>query len=312
MAAALPASDPPRIGCRRLSLSGTSLSVVEAGSGDPVVLLHGFGDSAATWWHVVPALARRHHVVAPDLPGFGASGPPPDGPFVDGLAEVVDRLVRRLVGERPAALVGNSMGGTVALRLALRTPERVSRLVLVGAAGLSRGVPRWWQLLNVQLRPLRGVVGAALGRTPGPLLQSVAERAYVRLVFSHPWAADADSVRRFVRHYRSGVRVDAMLRLGGRFVAELASLRLVEEAAVDLSVPTLLVWGRQDRLVPPSEAARLAAATARARLVVIEDCGHCPQVERPAEFLAVVDPFLRGRPVRRNGARVVTADRLLR
>src|SRR5579864_1088565 len=131
-------------------VAGTRTRIVEAGQGEPVILLHGFGDSVATWRYAIPALARRHHVIAADLPGFGRSHPATQRPLLDWYAHWAEELIATVAPRGRATLVGNSLGGAVALDVALRTPLRVSRLVLVGCAGLGNDVPLWWRLVTAQ------------------------------------------------------------------------------------------------------------------------------------------------------------------
>src|SRR5437899_319840 len=191
MTVSIPSDRPPEVVERRVRAGGVELAVREAGKGSPLLLLHGFADSCATWSSVLPRLAARHHVIAPDLPGFGDSGPLDDGPMLELLVDAVIRLCGAMGLSTPVAVAGNSMGGAVALRLALDRPELVSRLVLVDAAGLAVGVPLWWRLLTVQLAPLSAAVAAGTGWLPGRLVERGAARIYPRLTFHDGDACDA-------------------------------------------------------------------------------------------------------------------------
>jgi pimeloyl-ACP methyl ester carboxylesterase len=289
-------------------IAGTPTRLLEAGEGgDTVILLHGFGDSHATWRYVVPALARRHHVIAADLPGFGGSRAVAHRPLLDWYALWVEDLVAKVAPRGRATLVGNSLGGAVALGTALRTPLRVSRLVLVGCAGLGQGVPLWWRLVTAQM-PLQPLLGPAVGALPRPVLQRLVGEVYARLVLHHPADVDAACVRDFAAYYRSRKDLHRLLDLGHDIVRELSSGRLTREAPA-LRVPTLLVWGTHDRLVPAAHGVELQRVVPSAQLYLMDDCGHCPQLERPAEFTGAVERFLRGRSAG-NGARVVLADQL--
>ena len=282
----------PDVAERRLTVAGVRIAVREAGQGSPLLLLHGFGDSCATWSAVLPRLARHHRVIAPDLPGFGGSGPLPDGPMLDVLVGAVADLREALGIAGPAAVIGNSMGGAVALRLALDRPDLVSRLVLVDAAGLAVGVPLWWRLLSVQLAPLSAVLAAGAGRLPGGLVERTAARIYPRLTFHDAAACSAETRAAFARHYRGAADVRRLTVHGPRLVRSLADGRLLRDA-VRLRQPLLVVWGRSDRLIPVGDGVRVTRAVVDGRLCVIDECGHCPQLERPDDFLAAVEPFLR-------------------
>jgi pimeloyl-ACP methyl ester carboxylesterase len=288
-------------------VAGTRTRVLEAGRGDTVVLLHGFGDSLDTWRYVVPALARHHHVVAADLPGFGGSRPVTHRPLLDWYAHWCEELVATVAPRGRAVLVGNSLGGAVALDTALRTPLRVSRLVLVDCAGLGRGVPLWWRLVTAQT-PLQTLLGPATGALPRPVLQRLVAEVYANLVLHRPAEVDHSCIRDFAAHYRAAADLHRLVDLGHDVVRELSSGRLSAEARA-LRVPTLLLWGRNDRLVPVSHGAALQRLVPSSQLHVIDDCGHCPQLERPAELTGAIERFLRGRAAGA-GARVVLGNQL--
>jgi pimeloyl-ACP methyl ester carboxylesterase len=286
-----------------LRVAGTRTRILEAGDGEPVILLHGFADSLDTWRFTVPALARRHRVIAADLPGFGRSQPSSHRPLLDWYAHWAEELIAAVGPRGRASLVGNSLGGAVALDAALRTPLRVSRLVLVSPAGLGRGVPLWWRLVTAQLPLLPPLASPAAAALPRAVLARVVGEVYSTLVFHRPGQVHPDCSRGFAGYYRSAADVGRLFELGHTVVRELSTGRLIRDAA-SLRVPTLLVWGRQDRLVPVAHGSALRQVVPAAQLHVIDDCGHCPQLERPAEFATAVERFLRGRTAA-PGARVV-------
>jgi pimeloyl-ACP methyl ester carboxylesterase len=210
--------------------------------------------------------------------------------LIEGYAQTVAELLRLLAPGTAVTLIGNSLGGAVALQLALDRPELVQRLVLVDCAGLGRGVPLWWRLITLNVQPAR-VALTNLRVVPPRLVEGVAGIIYERLAFRHPGRVDQQIIRGFARHYQSLRDVDDMLDIGHDMVRELMSAGLLQRAA-GLDVPTLVLWGRNDRLVPVSHGEALARVLLRGTLSVIEDCGHCPQVERPEMFLQAVAPFL--------------------
>jgi pimeloyl-ACP methyl ester carboxylesterase len=291
-----------------LRVAGTRTNVVEMGAGEPVILLHGFGDSVATWRYAIPALARRHHVIAADLPGFGRSQPSTHRPLLDWYAHWTEELIAKLAPRGRATLIGNSLGGAIALDTALRTPLRVAKLVLVDCAGLGTGVPLWWRLVTAQLFRLPSLTGPAARVLPQPVLQRIVGEVYSTLVFHRPAEVDAACARDFAAHHSTPAHVNRLHDVGHVVVRELASGRLMRDSAT-LHVPTLILWGQHDRLVPPAHGMALQRLITGAQLYVFDDCGHCPQLERPAEFSATVERFLHGGRAAPS-ARIVGAEQL--
>lgn len=291
-----------------LRVAGTRTHILEMGAGDPVILLHGFGDSIATWRYAVPALAEHHHVIAADLPGFGRSQPSTHRPLLDWYAHWTEELIAKVAPRGRATLIGNSVGAAVALDTALRTPLRVSKLVLVDSAGVAAGVPLWWRAVFAQFLRFRPISGPAVRALPPAVLQRIVAEVYATLVFHHPNDVDAECAQDFAAHHATAARLARLFELGHVIVGELASGRLLRDAAT-LRVPTLIVWGRHDRLVPMQHGVDLQRHIANAQLYVVDDCGHCPQLERPAEFSAAVERFLQGGRAA-TGARVVSAAQL--
>jgi pimeloyl-ACP methyl ester carboxylesterase len=286
--APLSSGDP---GCHIVRAAGTDLNVLSAGHGRrTVVLLHGFGDSHATWRNVLPELARRHRVISLDLPGFGASATMA-GPLLDGQVAAVEGVLDALGVDGPVSVVGNSMGGAAALRFALARPGRTERVVAIAPAGLGVGVPIWWRMLSGQLLSLRLVL-LALEVVPPSLVESVARQIFLRLVVHDPARIDSATLRQLGRRYRTRRDIEDLYQLGHLLVDELASGALLTRAA-SLEVPLLVLWGRHDRMVPVEHGRALADAVAGARLEVLEACGHCPQVERPDLLLPLLEQFLR-------------------
>jgi pimeloyl-ACP methyl ester carboxylesterase len=262
---------------------------LDAGRGEPMVLVHGLGNSSLVWRQVMRGLARHHHVVAPDLPGFGQSSPTARRPLLDAYSDFLAELIRRTGRGVPAAVVGNSVGGAVAMRLALAHPELVSRLVLVDPAGVGQGVPSWWRL--VRFEPLVRLLSAVpLALTPRPVLERVIAEAYRRMAFADPSHVSERSVRIFAQRLNSRERIHRFLRnahdLVHAFETELQPLEH------PLPVPVLAVWGRQDRLVPLHDALALLERIGELEIRIIEDAGHSPQLEAPDAFLDAVRGFL--------------------
>jgi pimeloyl-ACP methyl ester carboxylesterase len=260
----------------RMELAGVPTRVLELeGRGDPLVLLHGWSDSADTWRHVLAQLARRERrAIAIDLPGFGAAGPLADGPMLPQLDAFAQAALVYAAGRgrRRAVVVGNSLGGCVALRLAERAPARVARVVALAPAGLD--MARWLTLIERD-RLLRALA-AIPAPVPSPLVRDVVGRVYRALAYADPGRAEPEVVEAFARHHPDRAALRRMLASGRRLLPELRDP--FDFAAI--ACPVLLVWGDRDRLVFHSGAQRLLAAVPDARLELLEGCGHCPQLER--------------------------------
>ena len=260
------------------------LSTMEAGSGPPVVALHGLGGTKGSFLPTVAALAGEFRLIAVDLPGFGDSDKPLRAAYdARYFAGAVVDLLDALEIDR-AHLIGNSLGGRVALEVGLRHPDRVGGLALLAPSLAWRRDRPWAPLLRL-VRPELGLIQFA----PRPVVEGIVHRLI-------PGANDgwtAAGVDEFLR---------AFLTPAGRAAFYAAARQIyLEEPHGDqgfwprlreLEPEALFVWGRRDRLVPIGFARHVADALPRARHVELE-CGHVPQVERPAQTHAAVGAFLR-------------------
>lgn len=239
------------------------------GSGPPLVLLHSVGDSSATWDPVLAALARRHLVVAPDLPGHGMSDPSPDS------AGAVHDLLLALGIDR-ATVLGHSLGGAVALQLAQRSPDLVERLVLVGGA-----MPASTPLLRILTLP-GAVVALTMLAVPSVRLP-VGAAAMLLRVLGTRLGADAAGLLRMV-----DARPDV-----AAFVATLrAALGAQAAGPLPCDRPTLLMWGERDAVVPVAHARRAHADMPGSRLELLAGAGHFPFQTDPVRFVARLVDFL--------------------
>lgn len=272
----------------QVPVAGLPLHYVSAGEGPPVVLVHGQGENWATWQRVIPALARTRRVYAIDLPGAGDSGrqgriAEPTSFYSDLLAGFLDQL-----GLADVALVGNSHGGLVSLRLALAGGGRVARLCLVDSAALGRETN---PLLIALSLPVVGELASAWCSTHWGAAQFTWMLAQVS--FSQPhriptaWYENVARLARTPGHLREGVIAAVRSHLGAAGQREI----LLEELP-RLDMPTLLVWGAEDRVVPWRHGADAVGRLKHGKLVVIPDCGHLPQVEQPEAFVAALLAFL--------------------
>jgi len=266
------------------TVAGRRLRYVRAGHGPAVVLVHGFGSSLATWKDVIPGLARGHEVVALDLPGFGFSDQPADL-SVEDFPRALLGLMDRLAIER-AALVGNSLGGGACALVAGSRPDRVAALVLIDAAGFNLAPGEQPRLVRWTMGP----AGSVLARLPGKRL--VVERA-LHEVFHDPRLVTPGRVAEYLEvAARPGSF--ASIRSLGKSLRDRGSA--VQEALPRVKAPTLVLWGADDRWIPIAHADRFTAGIAGARKVVIDDCGHVPQEEKPEVVVKLLLEFLGGAP----------------
>jgi 4,5:9,10-diseco-3-hydroxy-5,9,17-trioxoandrosta-1(10),2-diene-4-oate hydrolase len=260
---------------------------LEAGTGSPLLLLHGHEQSATSWRWVIPALARTHRVLALSLPGHGDSAPPAGGyALCRDLAPFVANFLDAL-GVGPLDLVGNSVGGAVALRVALANQRRVRTLTLVDSAGLGREVN---PLLALNTLPVLGELAILLSRMPGGDLQRTIMSA--SMLFAQPWRVPAEF---FTEQHAVG-------RRPGQLEASTAMARALFDANGQrevllgelhtLTMPTLVVWGACDYVVPAYQAQAAVDRLPRGRLSLFPNCGHLPHVEHPDRFAAVLSEWL--------------------
>jgi pimeloyl-ACP methyl ester carboxylesterase len=255
---------------RRLQVKGGTVRYFVAGSGPPLVLVHGLGGSATNWCELVPLLARDRRVIVPDLPGHGGSDALPAvaslGAFADRVAAVAEHE-----DAVPAPVVGHSLGGAVVLHLALRRPDAVTKLVLAAAAGLSLGT-----------RFQRSLLAASLAMRPGRLAARHADRvvrsallrraAFGRYYVADPLALTEGALRGFLAghllHTDIGTAWRALRRDDPR------------EHLENIHCPVLVVWGALDAQLPLDDAFEYTRRL-RGRLRVIPECGHLLIGERP-------------------------------
>lgn len=263
-----------RLTPRRLEIGAARVFHYDVGSGPVVVMVHGFNHHAEAFIRNIAAVAEAgYRVVALDLPGFGRSGVPPMSYSLRGYSAFMTRFLDALGVER-ADLVGNSMGGAIALRTAIDSPARVSSITAIDAAGLFSTVPRIWglaatPLAKVLLRPLLG--------HPRLLFESH-KRAY-----HDPTLASAEQVDLIAEAYlQPGYRDHILGMAESMFTAP--QEELLWEALPALRQPVLVVWGRQDRTIPVSHAYRAAQRIPGAELTIYDRCGHLPMYEKADDF----------------------------
>lgn len=252
---------------------GAKIRYLEAGEAakPTVILLHGFGGNAENWQFNIAALAQKYHVVAPDQIGFGKS----DKPFlkyrVAAYADFLDKFMSEIKVEK-ATLVGNSLGGWTAALTAIKYPNRVEKIVLADAAGLAPkeiDFERIYQLNNSTRDEIR---------------------ANLKLIFAGPALANNEAlVDQFMTRRvaaNDGYTINSLIESIKRR-EDFLDARLSE-----IKKPTLIIWGRQDGLIPLADGEKFNKGIANSSLVVFDNCGHVPQVEKALDFNKTVLEFL--------------------
>ena len=284
----LPDGRPPLLRVHDVHLPGRRVSVMTMGQGREVLLIHGLGATKASFYDTAAALSQDgYRVHALDLPGFGSSSKPATGPYTARwFADTVVDLMDRLMIDR-AHIVGNSMGGRVALEVALREPERVGALALLcpAVAFVKRGY-----------HPIVRIARPELAFLPHKF-----RRAMVSSTF-HGLFHDTDALDPYV----SDVVIDEFQRLYASPSARFAFLSAARNIYLDkpfgkhgfyprladLERPALFVWGSHDTLIPPGFKRHVAEWLPRAEQIVLDGCGHVPQVERPDQTNGLIRRFL--------------------
>jgi abhydrolase domain-containing protein 6 len=238
--------------------------------GEPWVLLHGLGSIAATWAPVMRGLRRGCRMIVPELSALGGTKCPGDGLGIGAAVEILQALIDRELGGRPVTLCGLSLGGWMAVRMALDHPERVARLVLIDAGGYRD--QDWDEIQSlVAVEDLAGV-----------------DRLYKALFHRVPWVMRLSRAT-FLRAYTSRAVRGVMEGLSEHDTfddADLARLRM----------PTALIWAEQDGLFTVGTARAMAAAIPRSRLEILRSCGHAVHMECPRGLVAALERFRRAAP----------------
>ncbi|MCI0574250.1 MAG: alpha/beta fold hydrolase [Myxococcaceae bacterium] len=286
-----------RVEGRFLRLQGRRVRLLDAGEGEPVVLLHGVGGWAEHWRDVIPALASAgYRALACDLPGFGHSEAPDAVQYFDPADPYYVRFLRELLdalGLTRVTLVGHSLGGAISMVSTACMPQRVDRLVLVAPGGFGDLVPTGWRALSASMAARFGprLPPAALcSLLPARMVHGIVRSNFHDPAQVPPWLLeDALSFARA----GAAVEVTRVLRqlLGGRGPrGELKEAWHPKFA--ELRCPTLLVWGREDRTVPCEHADVARSLIPGARLELIDEAGHLVMLEKHESFARVLMGFL--------------------
>lgn len=250
---------------------GQKIHYVEAGNGPTVILLHGLGGSTQVWQFNIAALAEKYHVVVPDQIGFGKSDKPLVNYRIRTYVDFLDQFCKQLKIDR-ATLVGNSMGGWIAAMFTASFPDRVDKLVLEDAAGYAPP------------KDFDTSVYWGLNPTTREGMKVLVAKVFYSKAFQTEAAVDQSIAARLAAGdgYTINSITESIIR-GEDFL---------DDVVKTIKRPALIIWGRQDGLVPLPEGERFNKDIAGSKMIVFDECGHVPNVEKPAEFNAAVLKFL--------------------
>jgi len=276
-----------RVQQSQIALHGQLYSYRLAGSGPLVVLLHGIAASSATWEHVVPRLTKEHKVLAPDLLGHGESAMPPGDYSLGAYANLLRDLIAAL-GQERCTIVGHSLGGGVAMQFAYQYPERCERLVLVSSGGLGREIHPILRAASLPGAELVLPWLSVVGEQSIALLLKTAGRVGLRgsADLEETWRSFAALERPEARRTFLNTIRDTIDLQGQRIIAH-------DRLYLAAEVPTLIVWGQKDPLIPVSHAQRTHELIPGSRLEIFPSAGHYPYLEDPERFAAILLDFVR-------------------
>ncbi len=269
-----------------MDLHGDHVAYRDEGTGPVLLLIHGMAGSSRTWDAVLPELAKKYRVIAPDLPGHGDSAKPRGDYSLGAFAAFLRDLLRELDVES-ATIVGQSLGGGVAMQFTYQHPEYCERLILIGSGGLGPDVNWTLRLLSA---PGAELVLPIIAPRPvldvGNKIRSWLSSAGVHSPRadetwrSYSSLSDRETRQAFLRTLRS------VVDYRGQAVSAMNRLYLNSE------MPTLLIWGDHDRIIPVAHGYAAHEAIPGSRLEVLEGIGHYPHAEAPAAVVTIIDDFL--------------------
>lgn len=261
-------------------INGVKIHYQEKGTGEPIVLIHGYTSSVYTWKDIFEPLSEKYRVIALDLKGFGFSEKPEGDYSRRAQSEIVNGLLEHLKIEK-AWIAGNSMGGETALNVALFHPEKVKGLILIDSAGVR--IPGKESLAPWYLQtPVVGRVLTALALTSDSLVREGLKKSF--------YDDSKISDDRVAFYYQP------LKTRGGQYAATKARIDFVlypiEDQLNKVNVPTLILWGAEDELIPLEAGKKMNSLIKDSKLVVFENCGHIPQEELPDRVLSEMTNFI--------------------
>lgn len=269
----------------RFAYKDVSIAYREEGQGPPVILLHGLGGAMYTWRHLVPALASDHKVVTLDFKGFGLSDKPRNGDYsIQGHSEMVEAFIRER-GYRDVTLIGNSMGGAVTLLTCLNCMKKpdnpIGRLVLIDSAAYLQDIPLFIQAMRI---PVLGSLYLYL------VPPRIGAGTVLKIAYFDPKKIPEESKTTYGGYLSMPGAREALIRTSSQLIPK--NMDELAEQYKSIDVPTLIIWGDHDRIVPLWVGKKLSWEIPRAEMKIIKDCGHIPQEECPEEVIPAISEFL--------------------
>jgi len=267
-----------------ITVEGFKIRYIVSGDGAPTLLIHGFGEFLEVWWFNINPLSEHCQVYAVDLPGHGLSSKPAVDYSISFIHECIVNFMQA-VGMEHANLIGHSMGGGIALSMAINFPDKVDKLILVDTAGLSTEASLLHRLCTL---PVLGKI------IMGPTIKA-GLRYGMKKAFYNPNLLTEEMVNKIYEFQKIPGTKQAMLSLI-RSNANISGPHPEKNTADKLHLiksPTLLIHGAQDEVIPVEHAQNACQVIPNARLKVVDECGHCPHIEKAAEFNEAVIAFLK-------------------
>jgi len=255
---------------KKIKVDELDVHYFTGGQGDPLVIIHGGGDGARAWEKNMAELSENYTVYVPDLPGYGHSQPLEGDYYIPEMVEFVDEFAHNL-GLKSFYLVGHSMGGGIALNYALKFPQKIMKLVLVSSMCLGREIALWVRVLSVP------AICRSIGKTVIAVLKAVkwvADLILAPVEFMNPMSATS-------------------IHLGSKLTTLKEQATVFVDRLSEIVMPTLVVWGAKDPIVPVSQAYTAAALIPNCQVKVFEDCGHSVYKQKVKEFSHLLTRFLR-------------------
>jgi len=254
---------------RKIKVDERDVCYFTGGHGDPLVVVHGGGDGARAWKKNIEELSENYTVYAPDLPGYGHSQPLEGDYFIPEMVDFVDEFTRNL-GLETFHLVGHSIGGGIALGYTLKFPQKIIKLVLVSSMCLGREIALWVRVLSIP------AICRAIGKAVMAVLKVVkwvAELILAPVEFVLPMSV-------------------TKIHLGSKLTTLKEQTTVFVDRLSEIMVPTLVVWGAKDPIVPASQAYTAAELIPDCRVKVFNGCGHSVYKQRIKEFSLLLTTFL--------------------
>jgi len=268
-----------------ISVNGLNIRYIVRGSGSPVLLIHGFGEFLETWWLNIVPLSEHYQVYAMDLPGHGLSDKPEiDYDLVFAIEFATD--FAQALGIERASLIGHSLGGIVAMSMAINFPEKIDKLILVDSGGLTDEIPLVYRLCCLPL----------LGELMVKPTVKAGLRHGIRRAFYNPDLVTEEMVDKDYQFLKMPGAKQAMLNIirhGISLSGSSPDVVMIDRLHL-IKPPTLLIHGTRDKVIPVKYARKAAGLIPNVRLKLIKKCGHCPHIEKASEFNEAVIAFFGG------------------